>query len=251
MVAKTKGSLAGKHALVTGASRGLGAEIAKRLLGLGAVVTLTARKFDEEFLSFKSIGATSEALRIVEADLSSGEDREKLIRTVVEDGSLDILVNNAGRFEAVSLLGAEQQVARQLFEIDFWAPIELVRHASAALRQSQGAVVNISSVSGTLSNPSAGVYCAVKAALEMATRCLARELAPDGVRVNAVAPGPVPTQLLNAALEGESPDFMLNHIPLGRLGTPCDIADAVVWLVSNEASWITGQILRVDGGMTI
>jgi len=234
--------LEGRRALVTGGSRGIGAAIVARLAAAGAAVTWNGRAADE---ARAPQGGTA-----VAADLTRAADRRRLVERAAGDAGLDILVNNAGIFAAGGIETLDLASARRLFELDFWVPLELARLALPSLRARRGTIVNLSSVNAVLAQPGALAYCAAKAALEMATRCLASELAPAGIRVNAVAPGPVPTRLLDDALEGRDPAVLEPYVPLGRLGAPADVAEAVAWLASDASAWVTGQVLRVDGGMS-
>ena len=240
--AEGKYSLQGKSALVTGGSRGIGASIVARLERLGANVTWNSRS---------SVGQSMPAHgNAIVADLLSSEDRARLVSAAAGEGRLDILVNNAGLFHFGEIEDADMAAARELFDVSFWAPLDLIRLALPSLKHGKGSIINVSSVNAVRAQAGTTIYCAVKASLEMATRCLALELAPYGVRVNAIAPGPVPTRLLENALGGHKPTFLLDHIPLGRLGLTDDVAAAVAFLASDDASWITGQVIRVDGGMS-
>lgn len=228
--------LDGKRALVTGASRGLGAAIADRLSELGATLVKCSRTGMEE-------GS-------IRADLSLPEDCTRLAAAAKRDGAVDILVNNAGAFESAAVGGIDFGEARRLFDLNFWAPMQLIQALLPAFSAAGGSIVNISSVNTAVPQPEAAIYSASKAALEMATRCLARELAPRNIRVNAVAPGPVPTRLLAEAVGRPDFDYMVPHIPLGRLGSEADVAEAVAWLAGAGSGWMTGQVIRVDGGMS-
>lgn len=228
--------LDGKRALVTGASRGLGAAIAARLGELGAAVVESSR--------------TGEERNSIPADLSLPEECARLASVARAGGAIDILVNNAGDFRSAPVDAVDFAEARRLFDLNFWAPLQLIQALLPAFPAAGGSIVSISSLNTAVAQPEATIYSASKAALEMATRCLARELAPRNIRVNAVAPGPVPTRLLTKAVGGVAFDYMLPHIPLGRLGSEADVAAAVAWLAGDDAGWVTGQVIRVDGGMS-
>jgi 3-oxoacyl-[acyl-carrier protein] reductase len=232
----TAATLRGKRALVTGASRGLGAAIAARLAELGAIVVRSSRTGEED-------GS-------IAADLSLPEHCARLAAAAGAEGAVDILVNNAGDFRSGPVESIDFAEARRLFDLNFWAPLQLVQALLPAFPAAGGAIVNISSLNTSTAQAEATIYSASKAALEMATRCLARELAPRNIRVNAVAPGPVPTRLLADAVDSIAFDYMLPHIPLGRLGSEADVAGAVAWLAGDGAGWVTGQVIRVDGGMS-
>jgi 3-oxoacyl-[acyl-carrier protein] reductase len=228
--------LHGKRALVTGAGRGLGAAIAERLSELGATLVRCSRTGTEE-------GS-------IRADLSLPEECARLAAAARAQGEVDILVNNAGDFQSTSADSIDFVEARRLFDLNFWAPLQLIQALLPAFPAAGGSIVNISSLNTAIAQPEATIYSASKAALEMATRCLARELASRNIRVTAVAPGPVPTRLLAEAVGGGGFDYMLPYIPLGRLGSEADVAAAVAWLVGDGAQWVTGQVIRVDGGMS-
>jgi len=219
-----------RRAVVTGSSRGIGAAIAADLRRNGMEVISASR----------SDGV----------NLTASAAREAFAAAVLAGGDLDLLVNAAGCFAGGSLRSADLAAARALFELDFWAPLELTKLLLPGLERRRGAIVNIGSLNGGQAQADTSIYCAAKAALEMATRCLARELAPIGVRVNAVAPGPVPTALLAEALGDVPLDRIAPLVPLRRLGTAADVSAAVRFLAGPDASWVTGQVLRVDGGLS-
>lgn len=231
-----------KQVVVSGGSKGIGAEIVNAFLQLGSYVTVISRsrpKLIPETLLPR--------MRHIQCDLAVKADRVQ-IEAVLSKEPVDVLINNAGVYESSALLNPS--FSSSVMELNYEAVVALSRQLQDQLVRRSGAIVNISSVNGRISLPNGGPYCVSKAALDMATRCLARELGPLGVRVNAVAPGPVKTDLLADAMGSQPAETLIPHLPLGRLGDPRDIANAVVWLASPKASWITGQCLPVDGGMT-
>jgi NAD(P)-dependent dehydrogenase (short-subunit alcohol dehydrogenase family) len=226
---------------VTGGNHGLGAAICERFAHEGALLFALARSASQLSADYP--------VTPIEADLTTLEGRQTACEALAALGEIDVFVNNAGMFLDGPVAGGEGDLA--MMDLHLWAPMALIRASLPGLARRKGAIVNITSVNALKIQPAAGSYGISKAALEAATRCLAIELAPAGVRVNAVAPGPVPTALLTAAIAGEDPGYMLPYIPLGRLGRPQDIASAVYFLASGDATWITGQVLRVDGGMSV
>ncbi|WP_454887641.1 SDR family NAD(P)-dependent oxidoreductase [Sphingomonas oryzagri] len=230
--------LVGKRALVTGASRGIGRAVCDRLAAEGANVMGVARHFDHPAASLD---------QSLVADLATPLGRGELLEAVQSSGGLDLLVNAAGSINQST--EKSEDVDRDTFELNFWAPVILARNLSGYLTLRRGSIINISSVVAQRPQVGSLAYCASKSALEIATRCLAQELGSAGIRVNGIAPGPIPTRLLATALDGSDPDFMRSHIPLGRLGRPEDIASTVAFLASDDADWISGEIIRVDGGM--
>jgi NAD(P)-dependent dehydrogenase (short-subunit alcohol dehydrogenase family) len=246
--------LQGKVAVVTGASRGIGAATALALAREGAAVTLSSRDQDALDAVAAQIRAEVPQARVLAlaahvADAAAA--RDVVDRTVAELGSLDVLVNNAGTNPYFGpLVDLDLARAEKIVQVNQWAPVLWTQLAwKAWMAEHGGAVVNVASVGGVLTEPGIGWYNATKAALMHLTRQLATELAP-GARVNAVAPGVVRTHLARALWE--SYEQQLNAaLPLGRIGEPDDIADVVVFLAGRGARWITGQTLVVDGGTVV
>jgi NAD(P)-dependent dehydrogenase (short-subunit alcohol dehydrogenase family) len=239
--------LTGRTALVTGASRGIGLATAQALAAAGASVVLTSRKQE----------AADEAAAQVEKGTAVGfgahaTDEEAARRcvefTVETYGSLDILINNAGTNPAYGpLTDMDHGRFAKTFDVNLWAPILWTSLAVKAwMGEHGGAVVNTSSVGGIVPAPGMGVYNASKAALIHLTKDMALELAP-GIRVNAVAPAVVRTRLAEL-LWRDNEEVLSDSYPLGRIGEPGDVASAVLFLVSDAASWITGETIVLDGG---
>jgi NAD(P)-dependent dehydrogenase (short-subunit alcohol dehydrogenase family) len=244
--------LTGRAALVTGASRGIGRAIAAELLSRGASVTITARKPDELDATAAALGADSDPARVlaVVANAGSAESREESVaRTVERFGRLDILVNNTGINPTYGfLIDADLGAVSKTFETNVVAALAHVQLAHRAwMGEHGGAVVNVASVAGLRSTGVIPAYGASKAALIRLTEELAWQLGPT-IRVNAVAPAIVKTAFATA-LYAQGEEKVSGAYPMKRLGEPEDVARAVGWLVSDDAAWITGETIRVDGGI--
>jgi 3-oxoacyl-[acyl-carrier protein] reductase len=235
-------SLEGKTALVTGGSRGIGAAIARELGRAGAAVVVGYRSGADLAQSVAGeIGG-----RAVQADISQPQDA---IRLVEECGDLDILVNNAGLTRDGLVARMSDEDWSVVIDTNLGGAFHTCRAAARGMmRRRAGAIVNITSVVGLHGNPGQANYASSKAGIIGLTKSLARELGSRGVRVNAVAPGYVSTALTEVLPE-EVRGAILANTPLGRLGEPWDIAGAVRFLCSDEASFITGEVLLVDGGL--
>ena len=235
-------SLEGKTALVTGASRGIGAAIAEELARAGASVVVGYRAGRDEAEALAAqIGA-----RAVQADVSSPEDAARLVE---EAGDLDILVNNAGLTRDGLLARMPDDDWRAVIETNLSSVFYTCRAVCRPMmRKRAGAIVNVSSIVGVHGNWGQTNYAASKAGIIGFTKSLARELGSRNVRANVVAPGYVTTRLTEVLPE-EATAAMLQNTPLARLGEPKDVAGAVRFLCSDEASFITGDVLLVDGGL--
>jgi 3-oxoacyl-[acyl-carrier protein] reductase len=235
-------SLEGKTALVTGASRGIGRAVATELAHAGASVVLGYRSGKDEAESLAAeLGA-----RAVQADVSSAEDAARLVE---EAGDLDILVNNAGLTRDGLLARMSDDDWRVVIETNLSSVFYTCRAVCRPMMKKRaGSIVNISSIVGVHGNWGQTNYAASKAGIIGFTKSLARELGSRNIRANVVAPGYVKTQLTDVLPE-EATGAMLQSTPLGRLGEPADVAGAVRFLCSDEASFITGEVLLVDGGL--
>jgi len=235
-------SLAGKVALVTGGSRGIGRAIALEFGRAGASVVVGYRSGQEEAEQVASeIGG-----RAVQADVADPASARSLVD---EAGEIDILVNNAGITRDGLIARMADKDWRDVIETNLSSMFYTCRAAARPMMKRRGgAIVNVSSIVGVHGNPGQTNYAAAKAGIIGFTKSLARELGSRGVRANVVAPGYVSTRLTDV-LPQEAQDAMLGATPLGRLGDPEDVAGAVRFLCSDEASFITGEVLLVDGGL--
>jgi 3-oxoacyl-[acyl-carrier protein] reductase len=235
-------SLEGKTALVTGGSRGIGRAIAVELARAGASVVVGYRSGAEEAeAAAGEIGGLA-----VQADVSQPEDAKRLVE---EAGDLDILVNNAGITRDGLLARMPDDDWRDVIDTNLGGVFHMCRAAARGMmKRRKGAIVNVSSVVGLHGNPGQTNYSAAKAGIIGFTKALARELGNRGVRANVVAPGYVETRLTDELPE-DLKQAMLANTPLGRFGSPEDVAGAVRFLCSDEASFITGEVVLVDGGL--
>ncbi len=243
--------LSGKTAVVTGASRGIGLGVARRLVEEGARVVVTARKDDALQAAVAELGGPEHALGIAGKADDDAHREEVVAAAVATYGSLDLLVNNTGINPVHGpLMGLDLAAARKITEVNVVAALGWVQAAHRAwLGEHGGAVVNVASVAGLRPAPGIDLYGASKAMLVRLTESLAVELGP-GVRVNAVAPAVVKTRFATALYEGREEEVAAAY-PLKRLGTPEDVAATVAFLLSDESSWTTGQTVVLDGGVTL
>jgi NAD(P)-dependent dehydrogenase (short-subunit alcohol dehydrogenase family) len=246
--------LTGRVAVVTGASRGIGAATALALVREGAAVALTSRKqeaLDEVGSQIRAQVPDAQVLAQASHAADSDAAARVVAATVDAFGRLDVLVNNAATSPYYGPMAElDKSRADKTVEVNMWGPIMWTQQAiKAGLAEHGGTVVNIASIGGFATEPGIGWYNATKAALVHLTRQLAVELGPD-VRVNAVAPGVVRTHLAKALWEPYETQ-LAQALPLRRIGEPDDIADAVVFLAGSAARWITGQTLVVDGGTLV
>lgn len=240
--------LRGKTALVTGASRGIGRAIAEELVGLGADVLLVARDAAPLAEAARLLGAAH-----VAADVTTADGRAAIVAAARARGPLHVLVHNAGSNVRGPLTSYDDTTIERLLHLNLTAPLLLSRDLHPALRDAHGAsVIHIGSVAGHIALATGVAYAAAKAGLAQATRTLALEWAGDQIRVNAVSPWYTRTPLVEPILG--KPDTLaaiLARTPLGRIAEPREIATAVAFLAMSASSYITGQTLIVDGGMTI
>lgn len=241
--------LTGKTALVTGASGGIGAEIARALHKQGAVVAISGTRREALAALAAELG---ERVHVLPADLSVSEEAAKLIADAeAAMGKVDILVNNAGLTKDGLVLRMSDADWDKVLNVDLGAPFRLTKAVlKFMLRRRAGRIINIGSIVGATGNPGQANYCAAKAGLVGMTKSLAQEVASRGITVNLVAPGFIETPMTDALNDAQKADLS-GKIPLGRLGSPADIAAAVVYLAADEAGWVTGSTIHVNGGMAM
>jgi 3-oxoacyl-[acyl-carrier protein] reductase len=244
--------LGGKVAIVTGASKGIGASIASHLAAEGAsmVVNYSSSKEGADRVVAEITGKGGRAVA-VKANVARPAEIQRLVAEAKQAfGQIDILVNNAGIYEFASIAEITPEHFHKLFDLNVLGLILASQEVAKQFGPAGGSIVNISSVVSTLAPPSASVYSATKAAVDAVTRSLAKELGPHKIRVNSINPGMVETEGVHSAgiLESDLRKQVETGTPLGRIGQPQDIAPAVVFLASEDASWITGETLYISGG---
>ena len=246
-------TLDGKVAIVTGASRGIGEAIARTFAAHGAKVVVASRKMDGLLPIAESIGANAHAIA---AHTGKEDDCKRLVaETIAKFGKVDVLVNNAATNPYFgTFVDIEEGAWDKTFEVNvkgyFWMTREVVKHLRA--REAAGSIVNMASVAGIVASPGQGAYAMTKAAVLSMTKTLAYELAGNKIRVNAIAPGFVDTKFASAVLKNDVLlDEVLRLTPMKRYGQPDEIAGAALYLASDSASYLTGQAIVIDGGMTI
>lgn len=246
----TSGRLDGRTAIVTGASRGIGFAIAERLVAEGAQVAITARKPEALQEAVARLGP-DHAIAVAGNAADPDHQREVVDRVVAQWGRLDMFVNNTGINPAYGpLTELDLDAARKIMDVNVVAALAWVQHAHRAwMKDHGGAIVNVASVAGQRPAPGIAFYGTSKAALIHLTEELAVELGPD-IRVNAVAPAVVKTRFATALYEGKE-ERVAKAYPLKRLGVPEDIGSVVAFLLSDDAGWMTGQTLTVDGGVLL
>ena len=243
--------LGGKVALVTGASRGIGAVVACRLAEAGARVGVNYHASPAAAtVVVDNINQAGGEAFLVGGDVSQEEKAQAVIKQVVEHfGSIDLLVNNAGINKDQLLIRMKLEDFDSVINVNLRGAFLCTKYAMThMIRQRSGRVVNMSSVVGLSGNPGQANYAAAKAGLVGLTKAVAREVASRNVTVNALAPGYITTAMVDELSEDTQAKILAN-IPMGRFGTPEDVAEAVIFLCSDGASYITGQVLTIDGGM--
>jgi NAD(P)-dependent dehydrogenase (short-subunit alcohol dehydrogenase family) len=244
--------LTGKVAIVTGGSRGIGFATAKIFVENGAKVVITAK--DPKRIE-AAIDKLSNTIGIT-ADIKNENDVKKVIKQTIDKfGKLDILVNNAGIFPKIKQLHEiDESEWNEVLDVNLTGQFRFTKAAIPYLQKTSGSIINISSDAGLKAYQgfNADAYSAAKAGLIILTKCLALEYAKDRIRVNCICPGVVDTDMTKPFLKTEKDmEFMNNEHPIGRIGKPEDVAKAVLYFASDDASWTTGAILTVDGGESV
>lgn len=248
------GNWQGKVAVITGGSSGIGAATANALAEQGANVLITGRTKDR----LDAVAARSPRIEPFQIDSGAPDSGRRIVEAALALwGRLDLVVNNAGAGQPMPLEAYNADVMAQMSTLNITAPSQLVQAAQPALKDSAGAIVNISTAVSRHAAPMLAHYGATKAALENLTQAWATELAKDGVRVNAIAPGPVKSGALTGMM-GLPPEVAAQieeqetaQIPLGRRGVTADIVPWILRLGSGENEWLTGQVLTIDGGWSL
>lgn len=245
--------LKGKCAVVTGAARGIGRAIAIKYAKLGANLVINYRSSEEEAISLENeLKELGVEVLVVKADISNFEDASNLILKAKERfGSVDILVNNAGITKDGLVMRMKEEDFDRVIKVNLKGVFNCIRAVTPIMvRQKSGKVINMASVVGITGNAGQLNYCAAKAGVIGMTKSLAREVGSRGINVNAIAPGFIETDMTNALGE-KTKDTIMESIPLKRLGKVSDIAEVAAFLASESASYVTGQVISVDGGMSM
>ena len=238
-------------ALITGAAKGIGKQIALTLAKNGYDIAINYRTENEELENLKKqIEENNVKCLLVKGDVSNYEDCESFVKETVDNlGSIDVLVNNAGITKDMLLMRMKKEDFEQVIDINLVGTFNVTKNVVPYMMKARsGNIVNISSVVGISGNAGQTNYSASKAGIIGFTKSLAKEVASRNIRVNAVAPGFIQTNM-TAVLKDDVKDEIAKTIPLKRMGTPKDVANAVKFLVSEDSSYITGQVINIDGGM--
>jgi len=245
--------LQGKCAVITGASRGIGREIALKYAKEGANIVLNYRNSETEALQLKEeLDKLGSDTLIVKANVSNFEEAEKLIKEAKEAfGRVDILVNNAGITKDNLIMRMKEEDFDSVIDVNLKGAFNCLKAVTPIMiRQKSGKIINMSSVVGVIGNAGQVNYCASKAGLIGMTKSLAREIGGKNINVNAIAPGFIDTDMTKVLSEDQKKNI-ISQVPLKRLGQAEDIANLALFLASNQSDYITGQVIHVDGGMAM
>jgi len=242
--------LEGKIIVVTGGSRGIGAAVVRRAAELGAKVYINFRKSEERAIRVRDeIISKGGAAEVVQFDVADEMEVAANLKEIIKkEGRVDGLVNNAGITLNSLLPVTSGEKIEELLRINLMGTIFCTKYAVRGMMKEGGSIVNITSVVGEMGNPGQSVYAASKGGIIGFTKAMARELAPRNIRVNAVSPGYITTEMTDALPE-ELKSEILKLIPMGRFGTPEEVADLVVFLLSDMSRYITGEVIRINGGL--
>ena len=238
-------------ALITGASRGIGKQIAITLAKEGFDISLNCRKQNEDVLKIKEeIEKYNVECLVVEGDVSIFQDTERITKQTIEHfGKIDVLVNNAGITKDMLLLRMKEEDFKSVIDINLCGTFNMTKNVSSYMMKARcGRIINLASVVGISGNAGQSNYASSKAGIIGFTKSLAKELASRNILVNAIAPGFIKTDMTNV-LKDDVKDKILEQIPLRREGTAEDVANVVKFLASSDSSYITGQVINIDGGM--
>ncbi len=238
-----------KTAVITGASSGIGAAIAVAMAATGARTVLVGRSHERLERTRAEVEQAGSAPAVVDADLTDEEAPQRIVEEAISAfGSIDALVHSAGIFEPIPFLETPLQSVDRQWAVNVRAPYALTQAAVPHMKR-DGSILFISSIAGRVGFPNSAAYCATKGAVELMARALSMELAPVGIRVNALAPGNIRTPMNQHLLASrEYEQAMLDHTPYGRVGVVDDVAPVAVFLASDAARYIHGESLLVDGG---
>lgn len=242
--------LLGKVAIVTGASRGIGRDIAIELAKSGASVVINYSKDEEGACETLNIIKSNGNFAIkIKADVGDYEDSKNLVDEAVKTfGRLDIIVNNAGRSNIGLFMDSTKEDIDSLIRTNLLGAMYISKHGLKYMLNNGGSIINISSMWGDVGASCEVIYSTSKGGINLFTKALAKEMAPSNIRVNAIAPGVINTSM-NSFLTNEDKEELENEIPMGRFGEGNEIAKCVLFLCSEDSSYITGQVIRIDGGM--